>query len=170
MREQLRPENPDRDYQALGREIDAARGEAGGALSHRRFVDLLWRHLAGAGVSWLGIYLVDESAPAERRLILGCCRDRPACSPIGLHGVCGRGVLTNAAVVVRDVEELGAAYVACDPADRAELVLPLADARGVWGVLDLDSRAVGAFDTRDADRLADLIVRAGLTRPPAADH
>ncbi len=99
--------------------------------------------------------------------MLGCCRDRPACSPIGLHGVCGRGVLEGRAVVVEDVTDLGEAYVACDPLDRSEVVLPLRDARGVWGVLDLDSRSIGAFDRTDADALEGLIERSGIGRPSA---
>lgn len=157
--------SPSRDYDALRDAIGRARGESPVPLSHRRFVDLLWEHLAETEVSWLGIYLVDESAPAEQRLVLGCCRDRPACSPIGLHGVCGRGVLGGRAVVVRDVAELGDAYVACDPSDRSEVVVPLADGQGVWGVLDLDSRSIGAFDGGDAERLADLVQHANLARP-----
>jgi len=97
--------------------------------------------------------------------VLGCCRDRPACSPIGLHGVCGRGVREAAPIVVGDVAELGAAYVACDPLDRSELVLPLLDEGGVWGVLDLDSRLLDAFGPRDVEGLVDLVDRAGLLRP-----
>ncbi|MHC4868067.1 MAG: hypothetical protein ACYTE2_00030 [Planctomycetota bacterium] len=61
----------------------------------------------------------------------------------------------------------GEAYVACDPLDRSEVVLPLRDARGVWGVLDLDSRSIGAFDRTDADALEGLIERSGIGRPSA---
>jgi len=155
---------PERDYGAIARALDEASAEGPRALSHRVFVDLLWKHLASTDVSWLGIYLVEETSAPECRLRLGACRDRPACSPIGLHGVCGRAVVEARAVVVEDVRELGTAYVACDPHDLSEVVVPLRDGDGVWGVLDLDSRSIGAFDEVDAEALMELVARAGLTR------
>lgn len=124
-------------------------------------MDLLWEGLRGTGVSWLGIYLVDPAAPSESRLVLGACRDRPACSPIGLHGVCGRGVTTRQTVIVEDVRTLGSSYVACDPRDLSEIVLPLGSPEP-WGVLDLDSHEMRAFGTEDARGLASLIEAARL--------
>ena len=109
-------------------------------------VDTLWRPLQETGVSWLGFYLPGK--PGE--LVLGPRRDKPACSPIGLHGACGRAFLEARPLVVRDVAELGAHYIACDPQDRSEVVIPLMDQQGVcWGVLDLDSHEIGAFDQED---------------------
>lgn len=109
--------------------------------------------------------MVDPAAPPESRLVLGSCRDRPACSPIGLHGVCGRGVTTRRTVIVEDVRTLGGAYVACDPRDLSEIVIPLGDPEP-WGVLDLDSHEVGAFGEEDARGLA-LLIEAARLRP---DH
>jgi putative methionine-R-sulfoxide reductase with GAF domain len=135
-------------------------------LSHRAFVDLLWERLAGTEVSWLGIYLADPlpgagTAPA-RQLLLGARRDKPACSPIGLHGVCGRCFLEDRGIVVRDVLDLGEAYVACDPRDRSEAVVPLRSKEGVWGVLDLDSHEAGAFSDEDLEGLFRCVAAAGL--------
>ncbi len=125
----------------------------------RRLTALLWEALGAEGISWCGFYL---PAPGGGELRLACCRPRPACSPIGLHGVCGKGFLTGKPQVVRDVAGLGSSYVACDPRDRSEVVVPLTDGTGCWGVLDLDSHEAGAFTEADAAGLAAVLRAAGL--------
>lgn len=152
-----------RDWGRICRGLGQAAAAAGGSLPLREFVDHLWRELSASGVSWLGVYLADPAAPQQ--LLLGACRDRPACSPIGLHGVCGQAFRSLQTVVVEDVETLGAAYIACDPSDRSELVVPLIDRQGCWGVLDLDSRDLGSFGQADADGLALALAAANLCRP-----
>jgi putative methionine-R-sulfoxide reductase with GAF domain len=152
-----------RDWERIRHGIVQAAAAAGGSLPLREFVDCLWRELSGSGVSWLGIYLADPAAPEQ--LLLGACRDRPACSPIGLHGVCGQSFRSRRTVIVEDVETLGEAYIACDPSDRSELVVPLIDPQGCWGVLDLDSRDVGSFLQADAEGLARAVAAASLRRP-----
>jgi putative methionine-R-sulfoxide reductase with GAF domain len=125
----------------------------------RRVADVLWDLLHRAGVSWVGFYTAEADA-----MVLGPCRDKPACSPIGLHGVCGQALTSVAPRIVRDVKDLGDAYVACDPRDRSEVVVPLLDDRrgAAWAVLDLDSWDVGAFDESDAAGLADVLEAAGF--------
>ncbi len=121
----------------------------------RRFVDAAWETLGTQGVSWIGFYLPGE--PGE--LVLGPSRNKPACSPIGLHGACGRAWRAQQPLIVTDVARLGADYIACDPRDRAELVIPLFEADGgCWGVLDVDSHEPGAFDRADLCELAELLV------------
>lgn len=122
--------------------------------------DLLWDGLHPTGVSWLGFYVA--GGPDE--LILAARRDKPACSPIGLHGACGRVFLSRQPLIVRDVKELGENYIACDPRDRSELVLPCLERDGsCWGVFDLDSFEVGAFSQADADGLCRILREAGLS-------
>jgi putative methionine-R-sulfoxide reductase with GAF domain len=59
--------------------------------------------------------------------------------------------------------ELGDEYIPCDPADRSEITVPLVDERGAcWGVLDLDSRDVAAFDESDERGLCRVLRAAGL--------
>lgn len=131
-------------------------------------VDRLWEALHPTGVSWVGFYLA--RGPGE--LVLGPRRDKPACSPIGLHGVCGRALRERRPVVVRDVRTLGSDYIACDPRDRSEIALPLIEADGrCGGVLDLDSHEVESFGTADVDGLQSVLHAAGLTsaRLSAAD-
>jgi len=134
-------------------------------------VNALWEAFGEAGYSWVGFYLDQGGAPDDQRLILGPRRDKPACSPIGLHGVCGRALLTKRAFIVRDVKDLGDNYIACDPRDRSEIVIPLVDETGsCWGVLDIDSHEVGAFDERDANGLRAVLRAAALTEEEPRRH
>lgn len=129
----------------------------------RIVVDAAWPRLCKAGVSWIGFYVDHPDLGDDRRLVLGPCRDKPACSPIGVHGACGRALLSKQTLIVRDVAELGSNYVACDPRDRSEIVIPLHDeGGGCWGVLDVDSWDIGAFDERDAEGLSSVLRAAGL--------
>ncbi len=66
-------------------------------------VDALWDGLSGHGVSWVGFYTEQADASADERLVLGPFRDKPACSPIGLHGVCGQALRSKKPRIVRDV-------------------------------------------------------------------
>lgn len=127
-------------------------------------VDRLWEALHPTGVSWVGFYLHE----GDDQLVLGPRRDKPACSPIGLHGACGQAFRRRRPLVVRDVTELGDGYIACDPHDRSEIVLPLFDEQGrCWGVLDLDSHEIGAFSEKDVQKLTALLQKARLTFPDA---
>jgi putative methionine-R-sulfoxide reductase with GAF domain len=127
----------------------------------QRVVDALWAGLRDTGVSWVGFYLYE----GDEELVLGPRRDKPACSPIGLHGACGQAFKSCRALVVRDVKDLGENYIACDPRDRSEVVIPLLDADGqCWGVLDLDSHEPGAFSEDDVTGLTLVLRAAGLVR------
>ena len=126
------------------------------------FVRACWPHLAPTGVSWLGFYERDPGDPAALRL--AAREPRPACSPIGLHGACGQSLLAARVLVVRDVVDLGSNYIACDPRERSELVVPCLEApERAWGVLDLDSHQIGAFGPADGYALTGLLRLAGLT-------
>ena len=127
------------------------------------FVDSAWGALARTGVSWIGFYVDMPGAPDSERLTLGPRRDTPACSPIGLHGACGRCLTAGAPLVVHDVRDLGANYIACDPRDRSELVVPCVRGGSVWGVLDADSHDIGCFSDADAAAAIAALRAWGLT-------
>lgn len=146
-----------REYGAMVRSL---RAEGSRDERMRAVVDLLWDRMASSGVSWVGFYTKVDGAD---EMVLGPRRDKPACSPIGLHGACGRSWASRRSLVVTDVAKLGAGYIACDPRDRSEVVLPLMDEQGAcWGVLDVDSFEVGAFSVEDAAGLVEVMRAAGL--------
>ena len=131
----------------------------------RATVDALWDALHPTGVSWVGFYLPE----GDTQLVLGPARDKPACSPIGLHGACGQVFLNKQPLVVRDVNDLGPNYIACDPADRSEVVVPLLETEGTCvGVLDLDSPDVASFTDTDVVGLQLVLRVAGLSHAPPA--
>ncbi|MBY0111656.1 MAG: hypothetical protein K2Y21_02455 [Phycisphaerales bacterium] len=135
----------------------------------RRFLELTWKAFGDDAptaerktISWIGFYERDPGDAAQ--MVLVDREPKPACSPIGLHGMCGRGMVENNSIIIDDVRTLGGNYIACDPRDQSELVVPLVDAKGVcFGVLDIDSYAIGAFDERDAEQMHRLLVAFGLT-------
>lgn len=123
-------------------------------------VDALWAALRDSGVSWVGFYV----HAGGDELILGPRQPKPACSPIGLQGACGQVFTHGEPLLVRDVSELGDNYIACDPRDRSEVVIPCHGADGTcWGVLDLDSHEVGGFDETDVAGLTRVLRAASLT-------
>jgi len=152
-----------RPYKQLMGAVAEAAGDRAGRM--QAVVDMLWDSLHPTGVSWVGFYVHE----GRDDLILGPHRDKPACSPILLHGACGQVFTSRKPLVIRDVAELGENYIACDAKDRSEVVVPLYDDSGVcWGVLDLDSYDVGSFDDGDVAGLEGVLRAAGLTVAPTA--
>jgi GAF domain-containing protein len=96
-------------------------------------------------LSWAGFYFSE----GDRELVLGPFQGKPACVriPCG-QGVCGAAAARREAIVVPDVHDFPG-HIACDPASRSELVVPLVKAGRVLGVLDLDSPLRGRFDADD---------------------
>jgi putative methionine-R-sulfoxide reductase with GAF domain len=135
----------------------------------RAVVDAIWEDFNALEVSWVGFYLPSPAEGPVTELILGPSRNKPACSPIGLHGVCGQGFVGRTERVVGDVRDLGAGYVACDPRDASEIVLPIARAASpgpLLGVIDLDSHATHRFGQEDSDGLRLVLAAAGFAVPP----
>jgi len=151
---------PQRDYSPL---LSSLRPHAEREAAMQRAVDAMWDLLGARGVSWIGFFL---KVPGQDEMGLGPRRDKPACSPIGLHGMCGRGWQERRPIIIDDVATLGANYIACDPRDRSELVIPLFEKDGTcWGVLDADSYETASFDESDVEALREAVERAGLSHP-----
>jgi putative methionine-R-sulfoxide reductase with GAF domain len=155
-----------RDYQDIALRLGAAlRPDDDRTHRMRMVVDELWDHLCDKDVSWVGFYLKE---PNSNEMVLGPRRDKPACSPIGMHGACGRCFESGEPLLVHDVNDLGPNYIACDPRDLSEVVVPIHDgAEHPVGVLDLDSFSVGAFDDADISGLIKVLAAARLC---AAGH
>ncbi len=126
------------------------------------FIATVWPVLQADGVSWVGFYLLASDGES---MLLEAREPGPACSPIGMHGACGQSARSASALVVVDVEALGRGYIACDPRDRSELVVPIGSRTEVKGVLDLDSHQPGRFCVRDVDLCAGWLEAAGIHVP-----
>lgn len=155
---------PPRDYAALRSSAVAISRLPSRELRMEAFAELWWNAFAARGVSWAGFYIDCPHEPDSQRMVLGARRPGPACSPIGIHGACGQSLTTGRTLVVRDVADLGPNYIACDPRDRSELVVPCRSDDGrPWGVFDADSHQVGFFDAEDGTACQELLGLAGLT-------
>ncbi len=157
----------DRDYGRIRTALrDRVRDGSSRDETMRVAADVFWDHLSETGVSWIGFYTLE---PGADEMLLGPRRDKPACSPIGLHGACGQSATTRTTLVVTHVKHLGEGYVACDPKDTSELVIPCIDETGAcWGVLDADSFDEGSFTESDASELTAILHEIGLTTDPAS--
>lgn len=152
-----------RDYQSV-----LACAEVDREVRMKRTVDMMWEAFNLHSLSWIGFYIFDPTGAAGQELVLEECRDKPACSPIGLHGCCGKAFVEKRPLLVRDVRTLGANYIACDPRDQSEVVVPLFSPDGsCWGVLDGDSHEVGAFDESDVRGMTRVLEAMGLSVPQA---
>lgn len=100
------------------------------------------------GFWWTGFYI----AKGEQ-LVLGPFQGRVACTRIGYgKGVCGSAWKSGKSIVVPDVE-LFPGHIACSSLSRSEIVIPLFDKGNVYGVLDIDSKELSAFDETDREWL-----------------
>ncbi len=137
---------------------------------------LLWEHLPD--LNWVGVYWVggtpclgrlgDATSPSQlpTELVLGPFQGKVACVRIDFErGVCGAAARSRATQRVADVHDFPG-HIACDPASRSELVVPLLNGHDVViGVLDLDSPRPGRFDATDQ---AGIEALARLLTPGAA--
>jgi GAF domain-containing protein len=110
------------------------------------------------GLNWSGVYVLRGN-----ELVLGPFSGKPACVRIALgSGVCGTAAQRRETVVVPDVHAFPG-HIACDPASRSEIVVPLLDGDRLLGVLDVDSpfkARFGAAEQALFEQLAALLVRA----------
>ena len=109
-------------------------------------------------LNWAGFYFFDG-----RELVVGPFQGRPACVRIALDkGVCGAAASQRRSQRVDDVHAF-AGHIACDPASRSELVIPLLQGDTLIGVLDLDSPEPARFDDDDQrglEAIARLYIQA----------
>lgn len=100
---------------------------------------------------WAGFYLVKGE-----ELVLGPFQGPVACTRIRKgKGVCGTAWSEERTLIVPDVEKFPG-HIACSSLSRSEIVVPLKDENGVWGVLDIDSDELATFDETDARYLEEM--------------
>jgi GAF domain-containing protein len=103
-------------------------------------------------LNWAGFYFAQEN-----ELVLGPFQGNVACVRIPLgRGVCGTAAERRETLVVPDVHAFPG-HIACDPASRSEIVVPLLQNDRLLGVLDLDSPLPARFDDDDARGLEALL-------------
>ena len=95
-------------------------------------------------INWCGFYLLRGSD-----LVLGPFQGKPACVriPVG-KGVCGTAAARLETLVVPDVNRFPG-HIACDPASRSEIVVPILESGALRGVLDVDAPEPARFDEED---------------------
>jgi GAF domain-containing protein len=143
-------------YAELARELDALlTGEMDRVANAANAVAAIYHTLPG--LNWAGIYFL-----RDKELVLGPFQGLPACVRIALgKGVCGAAAAQRRSVVVPDVAAFPG-HIACDPASRSELVVPLLTDDALIGVLDLDSPLLARFAEADrvgCEELARVICR-----------
>src|SRR6267378_2451589 len=119
-------------YRDLARELSALlAGEADRIANAANMAALIYHGLPD--LNWAGFYFRQGA-----ELVLGPFQGKPACVriPVG-RGVCGTAAASAATILVPDVREFPG-HIACDPASRSELVVPLIKSAEMLGVLDLD--------------------------------
>jgi GAF domain-containing protein len=122
---------------------EAVAGASGRDESLRSVVRVL--STANPHYTWTGIYLLEGDV-----LVLHNQIGQPTPHeriPIG-QGICGLAVREQKTVVVPDVGKDGR-YLACSPATRSEIVVPIFKESSVVGEIDVDSDLPDAFDEAD---------------------
>lgn len=118
-------------------------GERNGIANAANMAALLFHSLPD--LNWAGFYFHQEG-----ELVLGPFQGKVACIRISLgRGVCGTAAERRETVIVPDVHAFPG-HIACDPASRSEIVIPLVGGGRLFGVLDLDSPKLARFDEEDA--------------------
>lgn len=102
---------------------------------------------------WTGVYVLEDG-----ELIVRSYQGPVACQKLKQHtGVCWAAVDSGETVIVGDVSDFPG-HIACNPASKSEIVIPLRDAEGkIFGCLDVDSDRSQAFDTEDEQGLRKVL-------------
>ncbi len=131
-------------YRELNAQLAALfAGEQDGLANTANMAAMLYQALPA--LNWVGFYFLRGG-----ELVLGPFQGRVACVRIALgRGVCGTVAERRQTIVVPDVHAFPG-HIACDPASRSEIVVPLIHQGQLLGVLDVDSPDAARFDHEDA--------------------
>lgn len=151
------------DYDLLAAQADALlAGESDFIANAANFSAFVFEMLPE--LNWAGFYFLASGGD----LVVGPFQGKPACARLAAgRGVCGAAVMREETIVVDDVHSF-ADHIACDSASQSEIVVPLRDARGIYGVFDIDSPVKSRFTSADREGIERLVgVFAARTRTPA---
>lgn len=149
------------DYELLLQQLQALlAGEDDLLANASNFVALL--HSSLPQVNWTGIYVLRGG-----ELVLGPFQGLPACVRIPLgQGVCGTAARDRLTQRVDDVHRF-AGHIACDPASKSELVVPIETGGTLLGVLDIDSPLPARFSSRDQQGIEALCAEFAARLDPS---
>lgn len=154
------------DYDLLCAQLEGLlAGETDALANAANFASFVYHELPQ--LNWAGFYFNDDAGD----LVLGPFNGRPACTrlPHG-RGVCGAAFTRGETVVVADVNAFGD-HIVCDSASQSEIVVPLRDEHGLYGVFDIDSPIRERFtdaDRRGIERLVTILLSALQNRRAVA--
>ena len=95
-------------------------------------------------ISWVGFYLFDG-----KKLYLGPFQGKIACTQIEIgKGVCGTAAAKSKTIIVENVD-MFPGHIVCDSDSKSEIVVPVISNNHLYGVLDLDSTELSAFNETD---------------------
>jgi L-methionine (R)-S-oxide reductase len=102
---------------------------------------------------WTGFYLLERGA-----LTVGPYQGPVACQDLERgKGVCWAAINKGETIVVPDVH-MFPGHIACDSRSNSEIVIPLFDKQcSIYGVLDIDSKDLAAFDETDKYWLEQIV-------------
>ena len=103
-------------------------------------------------ISWVGFYLYNGN-----ELYLGPFQGKVACTKIQMgKGVCGTSAMNRETIIVPDVNAFPG-HITCDVESRSEIVVPIIKNDKFYGVLDLDSTSLSAFNQTDKKYLEEIV-------------
>jgi L-methionine (R)-S-oxide reductase len=142
----------DEQYQSLVKQIKALLNKDDKLISNiSNFVAALKQSFEK--ISWAGFYFVEGD-----NLYLGPFQGKVACTNIKIgQGVCGTAALGKKTVIVEDVYKFPG-HIFCDADSRSEIVIPLIKNNDLFGVLDLDSTQISAFNYIDKKYLEEMCI------------
>ena len=101
---------------------------------------------------WCGFYVAKKDV-----LVLAPFQGPLACTRIAYgKGVCGTAWKNREVLIVPDVEKFPG-HIACSTLSKSEIVVPMIHEGEVYGVLDIDSDSLNAFDETDAYYLTKVV-------------
>ena len=112
-------------------------------------------HYKMEGFFWTGVYALHHD-----RLIVSLYQGPVACMELPKdQGVCWNAINQRAPVIVPDVS-LFPGHITCDSRSKSEIAIPLFQPdQTIYGVLDVDSNKLDAFDETDAYWLQKITVQ-----------
>ena len=138
-------------YRSLAEQAEALLAGEGDLVANAANLSSLIFHTLPE-LNWAGFYFMRDG-----ELVVGPFQGKPACVRIAVgHGVCGTAAQERRTIVVPDVHEFPG-HIACDPASRSEIVVPVIRDGELLGVLDLDSPVRERFDVDDAAGLEAVV-------------